>query len=80
MKAHMVTLLIVDHDEVGEDIRDIIENTNYPNDCISPTVYGISTIEIGEWHDDHPLNFIDNWDEWRRLFPTLALMYNQVKE
>jgi hypothetical protein len=33
-----------------------LENTKYPNRCISPDVLSAETREIGEWHDDHPLN------------------------
>ena len=35
MKAYVVSVLIVDHDNLGEDeIKNIIENTKYPNRCI----------------------------------------------
>jgi hypothetical protein len=39
MKAYKVEILIIDFDEVGlDDIKGIIENSNYPNDCIKPNV------------------------------------------
>lgn len=57
MKAYKVTLFIIDFDEVGaDDIRIIIKNQKYPNHCISPDVKSIETVDIGAWHDDHPLN------------------------
>lgn len=57
MKAHIITLVVVDLDEVGaEEIKDILENIKYPNHCMSPTAEKIETFEIGEWRDDHPLN------------------------
>ena len=44
MKAHKITICIIDHDELGEEeIRDIIENMKYPNYCISPHVKKFET-------------------------------------
>lgn len=55
-KVHKVTLLIVDHDQLGDTrIVDVIENTRYPNRCIGPDVMDIETREV-EWSDWHPLN------------------------
>jgi len=57
MKAFIVTLVIVDHDEVGAtDIKQILEDTRYPNWCIAPQVQTVVEHEIGEWTDKHPLN------------------------
>lgn len=57
MKAYKVTLSIIDFDNVGEDgIKDVIEMQKYPNRCISPKVIDVESAELGEWHDDHPLN------------------------
>ena len=57
MKAYKLEILIIDHDDVGEEeIAYIIKNANYPNDCISPEVKSVDEAEIGEWTDDHPLN------------------------
>jgi|TARA_B100000900_G_C20430409_1_gene654732 hypothetical protein len=57
MKAYVVSVLIVDHDNLGEDeIKNIIENTKYPNRCILPNVVETKKFEIGEWRDSHPLN------------------------
>ena len=55
-KVHKVTLLIIDHDDLGADeVREVIENTRYPNRCIAPDVMAIETREV-KWSDDHPLN------------------------
>jgi hypothetical protein len=56
MKAYLVTVLVVDHDEVGSGLQEIIENTKYSNRCINPRVIDLLEAEIGEWDDDHPLN------------------------
>lgn len=57
MKAHIVTLLIVDHDELGaQGVTEALEWTKYPNRCISPAVKAVQTYDVGEWGDDHPLN------------------------
>lgn len=71
MKAHKVTLLIIDLDQVGaEDIKIILENQKFPNRCIAPDVKDIETVDIGEWDDDHPLNQRATADaEYQRLFP-----------
>jgi hypothetical protein len=73
MKAYKVTVLIIDMDEIGEDeLKLVIENTRYPNRCISPEVYSIETVDIGEWDDNHPLNNrFALIKEWERLFPSL---------
>lgn len=69
VKAYRVTLLIVDHDGVGDGIKDQIENVRYPNHCLSPKVMAVESAEIGEWHGDHPLNHRDkNVEEFKRLF------------
>jgi hypothetical protein len=66
-------LTIVDLDEIdAEEVKIVIENTHYPNRCISPDVVKIETADIGEWDDEHPLNNIGTAEEeWRRLFPSL---------
>ena len=57
MKAYKIEILIVDHDELGpEEIKQVIENTRYPNRCIMPQVQKIIQRDIGAWSDDHPLN------------------------
>ncbi|KKN69878.1 hypothetical protein LCGC14_0437020 [marine sediment metagenome] len=57
MKAYRVTLVIVDHDELGPDeISSVLENSRYPNHCIYPRVAHLEGLDIGEWVDSHPLN------------------------
>lgn len=54
-KVHMVTLMIVDHDQVSDLVR-ILEDARYPNHCIKPVVMGIETKVVKNWDDSHPLN------------------------
>lgn len=57
MKAHVITMLVVDHDKVGAAAAaEMMSEACYPNDCISPRVVCCQTLEIGEWHDGHVLN------------------------
>jgi len=57
MKAYIVTLTIVDHDEIGAaEVSTVLENARYPNRCIYPNIYGVESFDVGEWDDDHPLN------------------------
>jgi hypothetical protein len=71
MKAYKIELLVIDMDYVGgEDIRDILENNRYDNDCIAPIVMKVTEADIGEWRDGHPLNVRHTVDsEYERLFP-----------
>lgn len=65
-KVHRIVLEVLDLDEVGiADIKAILENGNYPGDCISTRVREMQTRDIGEWDDDHPLN---NAEEAHRFF------------
>jgi len=69
MKVYKVTLMVVDHDEVGTDLQDILETTKYPNRCIEPHVIDIESREIGEWYDSHPLNIVSKIKaEFLKLF------------
>lgn len=70
MKAYKLEVLIIDHDGIGPDeIRTVLENQKYPNHCMYPEVQSIDWREIGDWHDDHPLNRTKTRDsEYRRLF------------
>lgn len=70
MKAYKLEVLVIDHDGIGgEEIRDVLENTRYPNRCISPDVKNIIEKDIGEWDDDHPLNLHSKQDQaYREIF------------
>lgn len=49
--------MVIDFDNVGEEgIKDVIENSSYPNRCINPEVIALESRDIGEWRDNHPLN------------------------
>ena len=70
MRAYKLEVLVIDFDNVGDDIPSLIENTKYPNWCISPTVIQAESKDIGEWSDDHPLNKNDTMKaEYKKLFP-----------
>lgn len=66
MKVYKIEIMVVDMDQIGEEeIIGVIESTKY----IHPEVKAIDSRDIGEWHDDHPLNSITKADaEYRRLF------------
>jgi hypothetical protein len=70
MKAYKIELLIIDHDEIGQaEIKDVLENTKYPNYCISPDVKKIIEADIGDWTDENPLNRLSSCEtEYERLF------------
>lgn len=74
MKAYKATLLIVDHDGIGEDeITTTLEVQRYPNRCISPDVIAVESADIGEWTDEHPLNHRSKRKaEVERLFPVVV--------
>ena len=56
--VYKIELFVIDHDIIGVDeIKEILENTRYPNRCISPHVTNIEGKDIGEWDDSNPLNY-----------------------
>mgnify|MGYP001557769479 CR=1 FL=1 len=75
VKIYKIELLIVDHDNVGaEEICSILENANYPNDCISPQIMKVLESEV-DWHDDHALNQGDeSKEEYKRIFSNHAII------
>jgi hypothetical protein len=70
MRAYKIEIYVLDLDEIGEHgIKDVIENTRYPNRCITPEVKSVESRDIGEWCDEHPLNSHSTADEeYKRLF------------
>lgn len=73
MKIHRVVFALIDFDDIGaEGVQDVLENTRYANDCMSPSVISIETRDIGEWSDIHPLNnSATAGAELKRLFGNL---------
>jgi hypothetical protein len=70
MKVHKITLYVIDFDDVGVDaVKEELKNTEYANHCINPLSLSSHTRDIGEWSDDHPLNFFTTRDtELNKLF------------
>ena len=70
MKIHQVVFTVIDFDGIGADgVRETLENTRFPNDCMHPAVRSVETRDIGAWSDDSPLNSRSTADaELRRLF------------
>ena len=70
MQVHKIEIMVIDFDKIGvEGIKEVLENTKYPNRCINPEVISIQTRDIGEWDDDNPLNNVKSADaEYGRLF------------
>lgn len=57
MKVHRIVLTVIDFDGLGADeVVETIESQKYPNHCIAPNVASITSAEIEEWSDAHPLN------------------------
>lgn len=60
MKVYKMTLMFLDHDDVGPAAaKQLIENARLPNHISPGDVMAIEERDIGEWRDDHPLNFRD---------------------
>jgi hypothetical protein len=69
MNVYKVELMILNFDGLSDDeLCEVIENTNYPNDCISPHIINIESREIGEWNDNHPLNKTGREQAFKELF------------
>jgi hypothetical protein len=71
MKAHLLQVLVIDHDHLGVDeVERVLEDANYPNRCIAPSVVKSQSAEIVDGDDDTPLNNSDTQTaEVDRLFP-----------
>lgn len=67
MKVYKVELMIVDHNDLGENqIQDLLEDIRYLS---HPVVTKITGVEIGEWESDNLLNDENTWEaEFERLF------------
>ena len=69
MQVFKVEMLIITADiDTEKELINVIENTKYPNWCISPIVKNIKHIEV-DWNDDHKLNNSETCDEeYNKLF------------
>jgi hypothetical protein len=70
MKVYKLEIMVIDTDNCGaEEIKDMIENARYPNHAINPKVMQNDSVDIGEWHDNHPLNYRSSQqDTFKALF------------
>ncbi len=68
--VYKIEVVVVDYDDLGaECIQEVLQETKYPNWCISPSVVTIEEKDIGEWDDSNPLNYRNTQkQELRRLF------------
>lgn len=75
MKVYKITSLFIDFDEVGkggdEAVEELLEHARLGNHIIPPRILSMESVDIGEWHDKHPLNMSDKARdaEIERLFP-----------
>jgi hypothetical protein len=71
MQVFKVEILIITNDiDDKEELINVIENTRYPNHCMSPDVKKVEQREV-DWTDEHKLNHRDTCDaEYVRLFST----------
>ena len=71
--VYKVELLIIDHDNIGiTEVRNVLENSHYPNRCIMPKVMNMQEREV-EWSDEHPLNKRSTMnDVYKELFKPLS--------
>ncbi len=63
MKVYKVEVMVVDHDEIGEDgIKTALATASFSNRCMRPQFVRAESREI-EWDDRHPLNMRVGWRE-----------------
>ena len=67
MKAYRIVLGVIDFEGRSKDeIKWILEEIP-----LTAGIMSIEELEIGEWRDDHPLNFLSTAPaEWKRIFAT----------
>jgi hypothetical protein len=68
MKAYKLEVLVIDFENIGDaEIVNLLEDLDY----IYPSVKDVKCVDIGDWHDDHPLNKKNTYDEeYKRIFKT----------
>ena len=66
MKVYKIELLFIDHEDIEEEsLRYHLEDCEY----INPIVMNIEQREIGEWYEEHPLNYKNSQkEEYNKLF------------
>ena len=53
MNAYKIELLVIDHENYGEDdITDALQTVRY----FHPSILSVKEANIEEWNDNHPLN------------------------
>ena len=58
MKLKRVTFYFIDHESVSDnEVKEMLQNCNFPNDCISPHQITVEETDIGQWNDDHRCNY-----------------------
>jgi hypothetical protein len=69
IKVFKLEVLIFDFDGIGkQEVISVLEDTNYPNHCISPQIKKVEVREV-EWSEDHPLNKRDTSEQaYKDLF------------
>lgn len=67
MKVYKMTVLVLDFENRNQESLEYeLENNKY----VPATVMETQVADIGEWHDEHPLNFTNTQkEEFKRLFP-----------
>lgn len=65
-KAYKIELLIIDNEDIGiVDIKEYLRSTKH----VYPQIKSVEEADIGEWHEDHPLNKRASADaEYERIF------------
>ena len=66
MKAYKYEIVIIDHEEVGqEEIIGILKSSRH----INPIILSQGEAEIGQWSDEHPANKRESFkDFFERIF------------
>jgi len=64
VKVHKLTVIVIDFDKLGADgVVSELTNARFANDCINPRVLAVETRDCGRWHDNHPLNLTDSYQQ-----------------
>lgn len=70
MNVHKITLIFLDHENIG--ISEIVQDIENNEICQrTPQIFDTETVNIGEWSDEHSLNNNKFEDEVIKIFPSL---------